>query len=52
MLSLFLVESSDYRRYNDELGKVLFLDSFVHVTFQLFQPDQERKEVHFFFTLY
>ncbi|KAK3772280.1 hypothetical protein RRG08_039097 [Elysia crispata] len=41
------MEASDYRRYNDDLGKVLFLDSFVHVSFQLFQHDKERMEMAF-----
>ncbi|RUS71064.1 hypothetical protein EGW08_021168, partial [Elysia chlorotica] len=41
------METSDYRRYNDDLGRVLFLDSFVHVSFQLSQPDQGRVEMAF-----
>ncbi|GFO46200.1 vacuolar protein sorting-associated protein 13b [Plakobranchus ocellatus] len=40
-------ESSDYRRYNDDLGRVLFVDSFVHASFQFSYTSQEKAEVAF-----
>ncbi|XP_055871203.1 intermembrane lipid transfer protein VPS13B-like isoform X3 [Biomphalaria glabrata] len=40
-------ESQDYRRYNDEIGKVLFVDGYVHASFQIMFQDTQRCEMIF-----
>ncbi|KAH9494462.1 hypothetical protein Btru_020074 [Bulinus truncatus] len=40
-------ESQDYRRYNDEIGKVLFVDGYVHASFQITFQDPQRCEMVF-----
>ncbi|XP_059174786.1 intermembrane lipid transfer protein VPS13B-like [Physella acuta] len=40
-------ESQDYRRYNDDIGKVLFIDGYVHVSFTLTLEESNQKQLVF-----